>query len=488
MSRWRRLYPRSVADLPVSSRVGTAALAFVVLSLAVLVLVPVVVQRQTARLRAELDDVADPSRALVTRIQFALAREQSALRGYLISGDPEFLERYREMTAAEQRTYAELEALAYSLEPSVIQRFAELRTLADQWHERVEEVELSPRSTPDDDVVPRTARSGSLFEDVLRATTALDTTIAEVIRKRRGEVRAMERLNVILTAALVGVALLSALVLARFARRIQRLAEAAEARRREAEEALAEVRRSTESRERLLRGITHDVKNPLGAADGYAELLEMGLRGALTPEQAHLVAGVRRSVHSALDIIGDLLDLSRAESGHLSVERAPVVLPEVVREAAEDHRGAAQVAGHTLELRLGDDVPLLYTDAARVRQVLGNLLSNAVKYVPAPGCITVVVRRAEEEEHPGPGKWVAVHVIDDGPGIPPEEQEAVFLELQRGSTASSAGHGLGLAISRRIARLLGGDLSLESEPGAGARFTLWLPLRAEEGEEGPSPA
>lgn len=482
---------RSLDGALASPRVGTAALAFVVVALAVLVLVPVFVERQTGRVRAELDGAADPARSLVTRIQFALAREQSALRGYLISGDEGFLERYREAAAAEQETYRELEALAHRLGPTVIQRYGELRALADQWRERVEEVELTPRAAPDDDVVPRTSRSGSLFEDVLQAAADLDAAIAEVIRQRRSDLRAMERMSVLLTTLLVGVALVSASVLAWFSRRVRGLADAAEARRGEAEEALAEVRRGVEARERLLRGITHDVKNPLGAADGYAELLEMGLRGPLTPEQEPLVAGVRRSVRAALAIIGDLLDLSRAESGHLPVQRAPTALPEMVRQAAEDHRGAAQVAGHTLEVQVADEAAVLYTDPARVHQVLGNLLTNAIKYTPPGGHITVAARPAEEGEHPAPGRWVAIEVADDGPGIPPGEQQAVFLEFQRGSTASSAGHGLGLAISRRIARLLGGDLTLRSLPGQGSRFTLWLPQRAGEEadpEETRSPA
>jgi signal transduction histidine kinase len=472
--------PRYLDGALASPRVGTAALAFVVVALAVLVLVPVFVERQTGRVREELDGAADPARSLVTRIQFALAREQSALRGYLISGDEGFLERYREAAAAEQETYRELEALAHRLGPSVIQRYGELRALADQWRERVEEVELTPRGAPDDDVVPRTSRSGSLFEDVLQAAADLDAAITEVIRERRSDLRAMERMSVVLTTLLVGVALVSASVLAWFSRRVRGLADAAEARRREAEEALAEVRLGVEARERLLRGITHDVKNPLGAADGYAELLEMGLRGPLTPEQEPLVAGVRRSVHAALAIIGDLLDLSRAESGNLPVQRAPTALPEMVRQAAEDHRGAAQVAGHTLEVQVADEATVLYTDPARVHQVLGNLLTNAIKYTPPGGHITIAAKPAEEGEHPAPGRWVAIEVADDGPGIPPGEQQAVFLEFQRGSTASSAGHGLGLAISRRIARLLGGDLTLRSLPGQGARFTLWLPLRAGE--------
>lgn len=477
---------RRLPDRLASPRAGAAALAFVMLSLAVLVLVPVVVQREAARVRAELDEVVNPARTRVARIQGALAQEQAAIRGYLMTGDQGFLRRFGELTEAETRAYAELGELTRHLDPETIERFATLRTLSGQWHELAMQIGLDARAAPDEDVVPRRLGGGSLFEEVLTAAQALEAELTLAVRERRAALRRMERLNVQLTGALSGVALVSVLLLAWTGRRMRALADAAEDRRHEAEEALAELRRGAASRARLLQGITHDVKNPLGAADGYAELLEMGLRGPLTPAQAQLVEGVRRSVHAALAIIHELLDLSRAESGRLSIQRAPTALQAVIREAVEDHGRAAEVEGHTLEACLEDEIPDVYTDEARVRQVLGNLLLNAIKYTPPPGRITVRARRVEGGEQPRPGAWVAVEVADDGPGIPEEEQEAIFLEFQRGSTARNAGHGLGLAISRRIARLLGGDLVVESASGAGTCFTLWLPMRT--GGPGDTPA
>jgi signal transduction histidine kinase len=112
-----------------------------------------------------------------------------------------------------------------------------------------------------------------------------------------------------------------------------------------------------------------------------------------------------------------------------------------------------------------------------VRQVLGNLLSNAVKYTPAPGRITV---RAEHADGGSarPGAWAVLRVSDTGPGIPVEQREAVFDEFTRLHDGTQIkGHGLGLAISRRVARLLGGDLDVSGAPGEGATFNLWLPLR-----------
>ncbi|HYR10530.1 MAG TPA: PAS domain-containing sensor histidine kinase, partial [Longimicrobium sp.] len=256
------------------------------------------------------------------------------------------------------------------------------------------------------------------------------------------------------------------------------------------ENLLLAVTQATEARSRLLRGVTHDVKNPLGAADGYAQLLELELRGTLLPEQAKLVAGVRRGIRGALAMITDLLDLSRAESGGLPVERIPVDVAAVAAEALEDHRGAAEAAGHVLAWDGGPPMPI-YTDPVRVRGVLGNLLSNALKYTPPPGRITLGIERVARGARPGPGEWVAAHVRDNGPGIPLDARESIFGEFHRLHSAEQAsGHGLGLAISRLIARLLGGDLLVSGEPGEGATFSLWLPAaepRGDGAEETPAP-
>lgn len=239
------------------------------------------------------------------------------------------------------------------------------------------------------------------------------------------------------------------------------------------EKLLLAVTHATDARNRLLRGVTHDIKNPLGAADGYAQLLEQELAGTLLPQQAKWVAGVRRGIQGALAMITDLLDLSLAESGGLPVHAVPVDLAAVAAEACEDQKGAAASAGHELTWAASTPVPVR-TDPARVREVLGNLLSNAIKYTPAPGRISLWIEA--DARGPEPGSWVATHVHDSGPGIPPQARERIFGEFHRLYSAErQSGHGLGLAISRVIARLLDGDLTVSGEPGEGATFTLWLP-------------
>jgi len=242
------------------------------------------------------------------------------------------------------------------------------------------------------------------------------------------------------------------------------------------ENLLLAVTQATEARTRLIRGVTHDVKNPLGAADGFAALLEMEVHGSLLPEQARLVAGVRRCVHGALAMITDLLSLSGAESGTLQVNREAMDLAAATAEALEDYRGAAEAAGHEVVWAANGPVTVR-SDPTRVREVLGNLLSNAIKYTPPPGRITVWIERVADDVNLGPGEGVVAHVRDTGPGIPPDERETIFGEFHRlHSSEQGGGHGLGLAISRLIVRLLDGELTVSGEAGEGATFSLWLPV------------
>lgn len=235
----------------------------------------------------------------------------------------------------------------------------------------------------------------------------------------------------------------------------------------------AELERVTDSRTRLMRGFSHDVKNPLGAADGYAALLEDGMVGELTGKQREIIAGIRRSIGNALRLINDLLDVARAESGDVAIERVDVDVAQLVRGIADDFRTQAEGAGSSLDVDASGPLHVT-TDPARVTQILANLLSNAVKYAPN-GQIVV---RAESRTDGGAerqGEWVAIAVHDSGKGIPSERHEQIFQEFTRLEHDGQVGAGVGLAIARRLARMLGGDVVLDSEIGRGSVFTLWLP-------------
>ncbi len=249
----------------------------------------------------------------------------------------------------------------------------------------------------------------------------------------------------------------------------------------ESEQRRDQVERVMESRARLVRGFSHDVKNPLGAADGYLQLLEEEILGELTPRQKESVGRVRRALGSALSLIDDLVELARAEAGQLEVATQQLDPGAVAREIAAEYRAQAEAAGLALTQELPAQPLTVRSDGRRVRQVLGNLLSNAVKYTPDGGRIGVRVgTRASDRLHRG--DWVTIDVWDTGPGIPPERGQRIFEEFTRLEPARTPGAGLGLAISRRVARAIGGDLTYESQPGEGSTFTLWLPR--EQGSEG----
>jgi len=148
---------------------------------------------------------------------------------------------------------------------------------------------------------------------------------------------------------------------------------------------------------------------------------------------------------------------------------------DAVRSIAEEYRAQAESKGLELRTELPDELPIIESDAARIRQALSNLLSNALKYTER-GSITVRVEEREDGAAPAPGKWIAIDVVDTGPGIPKEKQELLFREFTRLEPGKRRGAGVGLAMSRRIARALRGDVILDSAPGRGSTFTLWLPL------------
>ena len=237
-----------------------------------------------------------------------------------------------------------------------------------------------------------------------------------------------------------------------------------------------EIERITESRARLMRGFSHDLRNPLGAADGHAQLLEAGLMGELGPRQRDSVMRIRRALRAALRLIDDLLHLARAEAGEIELTRAPVDVREAAREMAEEYRAQAEAKKLSVTTELPGELPLTFSDAGRVRQILGNLLSNAIKYTDRGGIGVRVTVREGGPGAPGAGRWITTEVRDTGRGIGGDDLPLLFQEFVRLKNPGEQGAGIGLAIARRMAGALSGDITVHSVPGEGSVFTLWLPL------------
>ena len=188
---------------------------------------------------------------------------------------------------------------------------------------------------------------------------------------------------------------------------------------------------------------------------------------------------IRKSVRSLLALVNDLLELSRAESGHLRLTFESVDMRQLLMDIAAEHQPAAIARGHRLDLEAASGLGIVRTDPERARQVLGNLVSNAIKYTPVGGRIVLRARgAAPQPETDNNDERITIDVIDTGSGIPPNRMEEIFREFTRLETSIQLpGSGLGLAIARRVAQLLGGDVTVSNAPDGGAIFTFALPTR-----------
>ena len=237
--------------------------------------------------------------------------------------------------------------------------------------------------------------------------------------------------------------------------------------------ARADAERANRAKSEFLANMSHELRTPLNAIGGYAELIEMGIRGPVTAQQAEDLRRVQASQRHLLGLVNEVLNYARIETGSVRYDMGDVARPEV--GASVEPLVAPQRAARRLEFvsESSDPTPVARADRERVRQVVLNLLSNAVKFTDGPGRVAVRCERA--------GDVVRVHVRDTGVGIEPAEQERIFepfVQVNASLTRAHEGTGLGLAISRDLARGMGGDLTVESAVGEGSTFTLTLPAAA----------
>lgn len=231
---------------------------------------------------------------------------------------------------------------------------------------------------------------------------------------------------------------------------------------------LEEVQQLHRSRERFFAMVNHELRNALAAVYGWSEMLVRRKDPATVPRAAFEVLD---SAEHAIALINDLLDLSRLDEDRLRPAIQAVECGTVIRKAVGRVTPAAEARGVRLEMLIPPALPPSATDAARVEQILMNLLANAVRHAPQQGRVEISAH-AEDQR-------LVIEVVDDGPGIVPDDVERVFDVYVTKAGEESRGTGLGLPLSRRLARLLGGELRAVSQPGGGGRFQLELPLDRE---------
>jgi signal transduction histidine kinase len=226
----------------------------------------------------------------------------------------------------------------------------------------------------------------------------------------------------------------------------------------------------------LFARLSHEFRTPLHAVSGYLEILQQNIHGGLNAEQRRDVGRIHQAQEHLLTLVNMILDFAKLEGGPIELSMAEIPIEETLcgAEALVAPQFAKKGVGYAH--RSGDDLLSAFADREKVQQIVVNLLANAVKFTPAGGAVELDWRVEEEN--------LLVRVRDTGCGVPEDKIEQIFepfVQLRAPGSVPSGGTGLGLPISRDLARAMGGDVAATSTLGVGSVFTLTLPLRKRSG-------
>jgi signal transduction histidine kinase len=264
------------------------------------------------------------------------------------------------------------------------------------------------------------------------------------------------------------------------ARSVSKLDREARASLDHAERARVRAEEANRGKAEFLTMMSHELRTPLNAIRGYTQLMELGVHGPVTEEQRMDLARIRRSEEHLLGILGDILEFASIERGHYKYEIARVALPPLLDDVASEVMSLAVVKGVRLVKDWrpagGENArdPMVtmdvLADAEKLRQALINLVSNAIKFANAGGHVTIALQPSQ--------KSIQLSIANSDRDIPPDRHATLFdpfTQLEPALTRTTAGIGLGLAVSRQLLRGMGSDVQVESTPGAGWRFSILLP-------------
>lgn len=263
----------------------------------------------------------------------------------------------------------------------------------------------------------------------------------------------------------------------------------------ELERLSAELLRANRMKSEFLANVSHELRTPLNAIVGFVDLLREGAYGELSSKQVSPVDRIAASTARLRMLVDEVLDMAKIAAGRLDVRREPVSLRPFLLNVLSEIEPLVDRNALSVSVTVPSEMPKVATDPTHLRQILINLIGNAVKYTKK-GSIEVRVRLEQTGpdrrsltttgQHPIPrtdqgNGWIAIDVVDTGIGIALADQERIFEEFEQVRQAGlpegqERGTGLGLPISRRLASLLGGEVTVESEPGRGSTFTVWLPM------------
>ena len=272
-------------------------------------------------------------------------------------------------------------------------------------------------------------------------------------------------------ASNIGIAIDNALAYQQLEQLTQSLEHRVQERTRELQNANEKLRELDLLKSTFVSTVSHELRTPMTSIKGYVENMLDGLGGKLTEKQSYYLTRVKYNVERLTRMISELLDLSRIEAGQIQMNRVSVSIPELVAEVVEGFQTIAEEKSVSVSGLPKGRLPIIQADRDKLHQILSNLIQNAVKFTPTGGETRVEAEVIE-------GGFVRISVVDTGCGIPPHELNKVFDRFYRGDSVppEARGAGLGLAITKSLVEMHGGQIRVESTPGRGSRFSFTLPI------------
>jgi signal transduction histidine kinase len=422
-------------------------------------------------------------RAAISSVFTGLRDAEAGVRGYVLTGDSSSLRAYRTQLPFSGRSVDSLRMLTAD-NPRQAARIPALDTLVRMKEaEMTRAVQLMQGGQRNEAIAAIAVNQRSKVVNRIRSLLGeMDADESALLQERLRNVERQRRtvIMVVVTGTIVAtaLALLALQLLARSAQQLEMQREEVAASRDRLLDAAEQLEARTHAAEeanrakaQFLTTMSHELRTPLNAIDGYASLLEMGVRGPVTEEQAQDLARIRRSQRHLLALVNDVLNFARVEAGRIEWEIRDVVLEETLQ--AVEAVLLPQLESKQIRYRRTqcDSGLTVRADLEKLRQILVNLVGNAWKFTPAGGEISITCITDERSVH--------IRVADTGRGIPPEKLATIFdpfVQVDRHLTPESQqGVGLGLAISRDLARGMRGELEVSSTPQVGSTFTLTVP-------------
>lgn len=435
-----------------STAVLLTATIVVVASLIALVLLPLLVQRQTERYRLENEQHADPARAALNEINYRLSLQMAALARAAATHEDRHVARYRRQVPPQDAAVRSLGVHVGEIGPQFDGAYLELQQRLARWHASVQRSVDLERLVFD-------ANYTAVIETIHR----LDEAITAYQGTRRGRVRSLSRMQVWVTFGLVLLASVAASIFLWMVHRLRTfagmLAEESSAR----QAALERQQELVRIRDEILGVVSHDLRSPLTTIGLSAQMIPGSPSVEMNEHVQTIVAATRRMER----LIHDLLDVTRAEQGKLSIRHDTIDPTEVARDVVASHGPIAASKQIAFEASVAGDLPPVRGDGDRLAQALTNLIRNAFKFTPAGGVVRLSVAQRD-------GK-VCFEVTDSGPGIAPGDLPRLFEPFWQAKKTAHLGAGLGLKITHAIVEAHDGTIDVENLAGGGACFRIELP-------------